>query len=974
MNLPHYYEDPKTLHVGSLPPRAYYLPCGGENKTDLNGVWDFGYYPCPAAVPQDFWLQASPATMPVPGVWQHNGYDQSQYTNVIYPFPFDPPHVPVDNPCGAYVRRFTVTAAQKALRQYLNFEGVDSAYYVWVNGQFIGYGQVPHCTDEYDITDAVVKGENTLAVLVLKWSDGSYLEDQDKFRYSGIFRDVYILHRPENHLRDYTVRTVCCGDYYHVSFAPVWLGQPQTVQLTLRNADGQLEVAWEGWDTADLVVSADHEWSAENPYLYELQISAAGEVINEKVGLRWVENVDGVFCVNGVPVKFRGVNRHDSSPYRGSAVTCEDMLKDLRLMKQHNINAIRTSHYPPAPAFLQMCDELGFYVIDEADQEAHGGVAAFAPCPQPHLLADDPAFFEAFVDRAAQMLQRDKNRPCVVLWSAGNESEYGRNIEGMLRYFKQHDPTRLTHYESVWNRYPEVKPYFGDLDTVSRMYPTCEEIARYLTDPTSPQKPYVLCEYSHAMGNGPGDLEAYWQTFDRFDQSCGGFIWEWCDHAVYTGEENSKAKFYYGGDSGERQHDGNFCMDGLVYPDRRPHTGLLEYKNVIRPGRVLRSREGWAIRNLLDFTDLNDYATLHWQVTAGGKLVDEGDLALPGCPPHATVPLRFDPPATVQPDSWVKFILLRKKDAWYAPAGSELGFDQYCLWDAAAESAPVTGDAPVYTEDEAGITVTGAGFAWHFSKATGLFDNMEVCGVKAEAPMQVAIWRAPTDNDRNIRRSWQQMGYDRTYTRGYTASASCAGNVVTIRSSMAVLADGVARLAKAECQWSIGPDGALTVDMQVEKETRLPALPRFGLIFTLPAALEQLTYLGYGPYESYVDKHQASWYGLFDITVTAAHEDYIRPQENGSHWHCRSVTLAGDGKQVKVTATGAPFSFNASHYTAAQLTAAAHNYQLAESGHTVLTVDYRQTGIGSNSCGPRLTGPAALTEEKFSWGFRIQFN
>lgn len=988
MQLPNYHQDPHALHLGAQPPRAYYLPAAdraaaalrtdGERFTLLDGDWGFGYYPDPQAVPENFWQQPSPASLPVPSVWQNHGYDGHQYTNTVYPFPYDPPFVPAENPCGAYVRHFTVTAQQKTLRQYLNFEGVDAAFYVWVNDVFIGYGQVSHSTNEFDITDAVRAGDNCLAVLVLKWCDGSYLEDQDKFRYSGIFRDVYLLHRPAAHLRDYTLRTLPEAGGARLEAAFAWQGTPQPLQLTLLDPDGETVCSLRTERDCTLHVPDAVLWNAEQPRLYTLWLETADEVICEKVGFRWVTAENGVLRLNGQNIKFHGVNRHDSDPYLGSAVGREQVVRDLRLMKQHNINAIRTSHYPCTPWMTQLCDEYGFYMIEEADQEAHGCVDAYGEVRYFCELSDRPDYFDAYVDRAARMLQRDKNRPSVLIWSAGNESGWGRNVEGELAYFKQHDPTRLTHYESYWQTPPNGHPDFSNLDMRSHMYPRPDEMARELTDLASPAKPMVLCEYSHAMGNGPGDLEEYFDTFQRFDQSCGGFVWEWCDHAVFagrTGPDDPRpdlAKFYYGGDSGERQHDGNFCMDGLVYPDRRPHTGLQEYKNVLRPGRISREGDGWTVHNLLDFTDLAAYATLHWQLSAAGRPLADGDLSLPSVPPHATRPLPLELPDCPADDVWVRFSLRRKTASWYAPAGEELGFDSFCLRAAVPAALPdSTAPAPDVQETAREIVVRGRDFCYRFDRMTGAFSEIQVRGLALQAPLRFTVWRAPTDNDRNIRHAWQRFGYDRAYTRAYSVAVTKRDHSVCLHGDLALVADGAARLAHILCDWTVDGDGRLAVRLHVEKNTVLPELPRFGLCLTLPKTLEEVEYLGYGPNESYIDKHRASWYGRFAATVTGLHEDYLRPQENGSHWNCRWLRLSGGGQGLTVQATDTPFSFNASHYTARALTEAPHNYQLTASGHTLLTLDWRQNGIGSNSCGPKPAAPYLLDVPSFDWGFAL---
>ena len=1006
MKLPAYYEDASVLHIGTEPPRAYFLPAApgvapartdGERFTLLNGEWAFGYYDSPAQVPENFWEGTLPDTLHVPSVWQYNGYDQAQYTNVRYPFPYDPPYVPCQNPCGAYVRTFTVTAAQKRLRQYLNFEGVDSCCYVWVNGSFVGYDQVAHCTGEFDITGLVQEGENTLAVLVLKWCDGSYLEDQDKFRSSGIFRDVYILHRPAAHLRDYTVRTLPEGDGARLELTAEWDGTPQPLAAELSDAAGTVLYTGTaepvmGEKTVSVAVSLKNVqlWNAETPVLYTLRLTAAEEEITEKVGFRWVTSEGGVLRINGQAVKFRGVNRHDSDPYVGPAVGYEQVVRDLTLMKQYNINAIRTSHYPNAPYFTQLCDRMGFYVIDEADQEAHGAADAYHATEHFSDLSCLPSYREAYLDRAVLLLQRDKNRPSVVIWSAGNESGHGANTQEELRYFKQNDPTRLTHYESVWQYPASFEPDFSCMDLYSRMYPSPEEMTKFLSAPDDPEigtvvgklpeglrhKPFVLCEYSHAMGNGPGDLEDYFRVFDTFAQSCGGFIWEWCDHAVCLGKtDDGRDKFGYGGDSGELLHDVNFCMDGLVYPDRRVHTGLEEYKNVIRPGRIRRDGQDWVITNYLDFTDLADYAELVWELSGAGKPVIGGRIRLPSVAPHATAVLPFVTPNTAGvADACIRFVLRRKNDCPWAKAGQQLGFDQFRLTPP-APAAPVKADtAPLFEETDRTITVKGKDFTYIFDKQTAIFSAIAVRGCALRAPMTYTVWRAPTDNDRNIKTEWTAFGYDQAYSRGYGTSVTEKDGAVCLHSTLAILADGVARIARVTCDWTVDGTGRLTAHMELEKNTDLPELPRFGIQLRLPEALQQVGYLGYGPFECYADKHRASWYGWFESTVPAMHEPYLRPQENGSHCGTRTVRLTGEGMGLTVTAPAEPISFNVSPYTAQQLTETPHDWELTPCGDTVLTLDCAQDGIGSNSCGPRLAEKRRMDRPRYVWDLAVEWD
>ena len=697
MIIPKYYEDLKVLHKGTMPNRSYYIPASKqmenfvENRAEsdrfllLSGDWKFRYFESIYDVKELFYKDGFDTkdfdTVAVPGLWQNYGYDRHQYSNARYVFPFDPPFVPHENPCGEYVCSFEYHKDVNAPKAFLNFEGVDSCFYVWVNGEFVGYSQVSHSTSEFDITDKLREGENTLAVLVLKWCDGSYLEDQDKFRMSGIFRDVYILKRPKEGVLDYFVKAIPSEDYKSgtVEIAVQYRNQSVPVTASLLDAEGNMvgEVVIEAGkesEISDVPVSFGKDkvtagasisiedavlWSAETPYLYTLVLKTENEVITDYVGIREIHAENGVMYINGVKVKLHGTNRHDSDAVTGFVISREQIMKDLTLMKQHNINAIRTSHYPNAPWFYQLYDRLGFYVIDEADNESHGtGEVYFPEMPWEErikhwneAIADNPEFTEATVDRTKLCVERDKNRPCVIMWSMGNECAYGCTFEEALKWTKEFDATRLTHYESARYISDKRKYDYSNLDTHSRMYPTLQEMHDYFEKDGT--KPYVLCEYCHAMGNGPGDFEDYFEVIHQYDGACGGFIWEWCDHTIALGKDiNGKKVYAYGGDHKEYPHDNNFCMDGLVYPDRTPHTGLLEFKNVHRPVRVVsfnQAKKELTLRNYMDFVNLKDYLTLEYEVLCDGVMIEQGsitDESLLDIRPHEekVVPISFTVP------------------------------------------------------------------------------------------------------------------------------------------------------------------------------------------------------------------------------------------------------------------------------------------------------------------------------------------
>lgn len=1005
MIIPHYYEDPHMLHENTMPNRAYYIPASkrmdnliehreqSDRLQSLNGNWKFRYYKSIYDLQDEFYKTDYPVeeydTVPVPGVWQNYGYESQQYIESDYPFPVDPPYVPLDNPCGAYIHKFDYKKNADAPKVYLEFEGVDSCFYLWLNGTYVGYGQVSHSLNEFDITDQIAEGENTLAVLVLKWCDGSYMEDQDKFRMSGIFRDVYLLERPKQCIYDYTIRAVPEADDRKgkIQIQTSYLDQVLPVMARVYTADNCLihEITFE--NETELVIDDPVLWNSEQPYLYTLVLETEHEVITEYIGIREIHVENSVVYINGAPVKFRGVNRHDSDPVTGFAISVDQMKKDLELMKQHNINAIRTSHYPNAPMFYQMCDKYGFFVIDEADYESHGTMNLYykndtreeRTSRWNELITDNPEYEEAVLDRVKKMIERDKNRPCVVIWSMGNESGYGCTTEKALAWTKAYDPGRLTHYEGALHKGKKRRYDYSNLDLYSRMYPLYEQVEEYCE--SEPDKPMILCEYCHSMGNGAGDYEDYFEMIETYDCLCGGFIWEWCDHAIYKGKAaNGKGIYYYGGDHGEYPHDGNFCMDGMVYPDRTPHTGLLEYKNVHRPIRVTEynQAEGYVIlKNEMNYLILQEYVDVAYEVSCDGTLVESGQLDLtevPAINPHQTGKVRLSVSASERGRVYLKLIYHLKHADAFRSQGYELGFDEILLENIDESNRRVTDwlnsntentEAIEVEETEQQLIVKGVRFCYTYDKLHGIFGQLEADGkVLLDRPMEVNVWRAPTDNDRIICVEWQKARYHQTTTRAYTTKYAVTATGVEIHSKIALLAITVQRLMDIETVWKIDTDGRISVKMDVAKNPELPELPRFGLRLFLKKDMDQLEYYGIGPQESYIDKCKAGSHGIYTGSVTDQHEDYIRPQENGSHTDCDYVIVKGS--VLGIVAYGAQsFAFNVSEYTQEELTKKAHNYELVPCGSTVLCLDYKQNGIGSQSCGPRLKEKYRFNEERF---------
>lgn len=1005
MSFPLCHENIHCLHLHTLPDRAYYIPAAApgpyglereesDRFVSLNGSWDFCWFDSFADLPENpGTMPACWRTVPVPAIWQNYGVDRHQYVNIRYPFPFDPPYVPRQNPCGLYRRTFTYTPRPDTPRVWLDFEGVDSCFYLWVNGVFAGYSQVSHSTSEFDLTGLLRPGENELRVLVLKWCDGSYMEDQDKFRMSGIFRDVYLLLRPETGIRDYFVHTRLEGvhagraDKAALRVELDFLDDiPVPVDWQLLDADGNPVARGTARGREfSAGIPSPHLWNAEDPYLYRLVLGTAGECITEQLGLREVCVQDARLLLNGMPIKLHGVNRHDSDPDTGYTISRSQMERDLALMKAHNVNAIRTSHYPNSPQYYWLYDRYGFYIMDEADNESHGTeqlcrktddwATLMAGWNKP--IADNPDWTEATLDRVRRCVERDKNRPSVLFWSMGNECAYGCTFEEALRWTRQRDPQRLRHYEAA--RYVPVGSRYDyrDLDVYSRMYPDLADMEAYATAQPAHHKPFILCEYAHAMGNGPGDLEDYHRIIMRHPCLCGGFVWEWCDHAV----RNARGQLLYGGDSGEYPHDGNFCVDGLVSPDREIKPNLLEFKNVWRPVRLEQADPDNGrvrLRNLLDFTPLDRAVRLRWTLTCGETAVHSDVLPAPAAAPHGDAWTALPALAVAPGAHGRRFWRVEYLSAGLlVPEGQVLGFDE---WETAPVPEPAcppcAAPAPAVTRDGRWITLSGPDFTYRYDTFAGSFDRLRVCGGTELLDRAVAfnLWRAPTDNDRAMVPQWQYVGYDRAGVRTYDTDTAVRDGRVQLRTGFSLSAEGRRAFLRGTILWTVNGAGDITVDITARRDTEFPYLPRFGLRFFLPEELCRVRYLGMGPTESYRDKHRASWHGCFDADLRQQVIPYLKPQEYGSHWDCNRVTLAAeDGIPLLRVTSSRAFAFCAGYHTQEALTATAHAWELVPGHACVLCLDADQSGVGSASCGPQLAPEYRLDTDTLQAHWTLTF-
>lgn len=986
----HYHENPRMLHYNCVEPHAYFIPyqntvaaargIRSESRyfKSLNGTWDFRFYPSPADLP-DFLREpvSDFEKIPVPMSWQmltDRGYDVPNYTNVNYPFPCDPPRVPDENPCGLYHRTFTLTESALLDKEvFIHFDGVDSCFYLYVNGEFVSYSQVSHMTSEINLTPYVQAGSNEIYVLVLKWCDGSYLEDQDKWRTSGIIRDVYLLFRDRVRIHDLFVKATLSGDLTRGRLE-VQVICDEGLKPRWVLADGAGEILAAGFEAITAVLDRPHLWSAEDPYLYNLMITAGSEVICQKIGFRDVRVRDGVLLFNGRPIKLRGVNRHDSHPLLGSATPYESMLEDVLIMKRHNVNAVRTSHYPNDPRFADLCDKYGIYMVDEADLETHGlYVTGDSRC-----LVENPDWEEAYVDRAARLFERDKNHPSVVFWSLGNESDFGENHRAMARYIKGRQPSALVHYEGC-NRETlkaEVARGEGLLDVESRMYSSPAEMWEAIHDEAS-VLPFFLCEYCHAMGNGPGDLADYWDMIYKSDRFAGGCVWEMLDHSVALPQKDGKVHYTYGGDFGDRPNDGNFCVDGLVYPDRRPHTGMLEVKQAYAPLLIIPENIAaglFCLKSYRSFTRLSD-VRVTYVIERNGVPVAEGVLCHTDIQPGEATVTKVDYPELENGRVFIRFSVRQTAGTPWAPSDYELCGYQFEI-PVSDEVFTNDSDDPdlIAEEDDTLFWVTAGETVYTFSKTTGLLISFVSDGREMlSEPMVPTVWRAPMDNDRNIRWKWQEAGYDRAAIKCLSARVTqVTGETASFEAELSLGAAPARPFLRVVLTYTVNASGVLSVTSRVKADERFFFLPRYGLSLTMPAGVEKMAYFGRGPMESYCDKHLASYVSLFTSDVSDNFEPYVRPQENSSHVDTEWGAVWTTAGQGVLFASEATFSFNAQHYSAKQLTEARHDYELVPDERTFVSIDYKQSGTGSNSCGPSLAEKYRLSEKEFEFTFAMR--
>ena len=944
-----FYEDLSKIQVNREAPRAYYIPyateadaLSGDRANSkyyrlLNGTWDFTYYErgeCDEGT-----QNCQKGTIKVPGVWQLQGYSKPMYTNVNYPHPVDPPYVPDDNPMGVYTRTFELDSQWAKRRTYIVFEGVSSHIELYINDKFVGISSGSHLPAEFELTEYVCEGVNTITAKVRKWCAGSYLEDQDFFRLSGIFRDVYLLSRDTDHLHDIEI-----------------YADDKTITY---NGEGEVTIYDASNRIADL--SKPVLWNAEEPYLYTVIIHHGDEYIPQRVGMRKIEISDKYeLLINGVSVKLKGVNHHDTHPTDGYTMSDDFIRNELKLMKKLNINCIRTSHYPPTPFFLELCDEMGFYVVDETDIEIHGFVTRMSGYKWDMESADwictNPEWEDAFLDRMIRMVERDKNHPSVIMWSLGNESGHGENHEKMYQWTKKRDNSRLVHYEGgsfiEWETgvFPE-----GTSDVISYMYIGVDGMEERGQTPRN--RPIFLCEYSHAMGNGPGDIHDYWEVIYKYPNLIGGCIWEWADHTV-VGDDGT---YLYGGDFGEKTHDGNFCCDGLVFPDRSLKAGSLEAKAVYQPFKTDFNGDTFTVHNLHDFISLSRFS-VYYSVEADGVTIDENTIRI-ATPAKSTETFDFDlkMPKTCKYGAYFNVSLM-------SATGEEIAITQHKLDVPIVSDNNYDSDKLTLTALGNDVTITGDGFVHHFDTHTGMISNIN--GLLS-APSKISVWRAPTDNDRRIKTQWGLINGDNTSGMNYNLlcpkvyDCEVSDNAVTVKGSLA----GISRkpFMHYTATYTFINDGSIDVSLKGEIEEDAVFLPRLGFEFTLPKSSSAFSYFAMGPYECYCDMHHHARYGMYKSNAQKEYVPYIMPQEHGNHFGARLVDMENS---LKFTSDN-DFEFSVSEYTSEELTRATHTNELRKSGNITVRIDYKNSGIGSASCGTTLLKKYEMNDKSVSFNFRI---
>ncbi len=999
------WENPQLVAVNRFPAHATGLPFPDEAsalsrdpgrtpwRVDLDGNWKFHYAPNPDTLPEGFFAEDFDAAawdeIEVPGNWMLQGYDKPIYCNVRMPIPNTPPFVPQeDNPTGLYRREFDLPADWQGRRVILFFGGVESAFYVWVNGQKVGFSKDSRLPAEFDITAFVRPGKNVVVTEVIRWSDGSFLEDQDHWRMGGMYRHVMVYALPKTYLADVFAKpsldASLTDGMLEVEARLGGVSEQTTgwrVEMQLFDAQGQpvfagyqgAEYKFNTWDIAKVTLSqpveAPQKWSHETPYLYSLVVAlidSQGQPVqyfSTRVGFRKVEIRNRELLVNGRPVLFKGVNRHEHDEKRGKALTMESMLADILLMKRYNVNAVRTCHYPNDERWYDLCDEYGIYVWDEANIETHSVY---------NWLCNDPEWRNAFVERGARMVERDKNHPSVITWSLGNESGYGPNHDAIAGWIRGYDPSRIVHYEGTTRLGWDAGHLASDL--TCPMYPPIDRMIDYALNP-SYTRPLIMCEYAHAMGNSVGNLKEYWEAIENYHGLQGGFIWDWVDQGLVKTDKKGVSYWAYGGDFGDTINDMNFCINGLIFPDRTPHPPMVELKKLSQPVAV---RAVDLENGLVEVVNKHDFVTLgylkgSWELAVDGEVVQYGPLprmtTRPGFAETISIPYRV-PRLSFGEECFLTLRFKLAEDTLWAQAGHEVAWEQFKL-PVAASAPAVAVELPAVTVQETGaeIAVSGPDFEVAFDRESGKITRYAWQGVDlVQSGPALNVWRAPTDNDgfkwmtddpwirsqKKLLSQWLVAGLDRLVSRlDLLECAQVRPQAVEVRAVHTLQAEGVEAGFRHAVTYTVFGNSAVRMDQLVTPFGSLPALPRLGVSLTVPAGFENFTWLGRGPEESYIDRKAGVPVGLYQGTVDEQYVPYIMPQENGNKTDVRWAALSS-ASGVGLLATGEPLlEVSVSHYTADDLYQAMHTNELTRRDEVTFNLDWMQCGLGGNSCGPR---------------------
>lgn len=1010
------HENLNIIRVNTVDAHSYFIPfknlgtalCGKREDSEffklLSGKnWKFRYFECFDDIDESVLTNPEKVDwneIPVPSCWQMHGYDKPQYTNVNYPFPCDPPYIPHINPAGVYSTDFYIDEEWDHKLKHLVFEGVDSAFYLYVNGEFVGYSEVSHNTSEFDITRYLVPGKNTLCVAVVKWCTGSYFEDQDKFRLSGIFRDVYLLARSNNALKDIFITSSVSEDFGEAVLDINLEGEFTSCDITVIDPYGETVMDKETVFKNHFHINIDEPilWNAESPMLYKIVIEASDEVIVQKFGIRTVECENGVFKLNGKSVKLKGVNRHDFNAETGFVCSEQDFINDLKLMKNHNINAIRTAHYPNDPRLLELCDKYGFYVVDEADIETHG--IGYKPDWGGLLctLTDDDKYLSQYTTRVSLMVERDKNFASVIMWSMGNESGYGKNFVAAIKETKIRDPKRLVHYEgqnAQERQLNNMAPEQGEVDVYSIMYPEIGWCEQYCEEKWQ-TKPLMLCEYAHSMGNSPGDLKDYWDMIYKYDNCCGAFVWEWFNHGLIAGKTpDGRPKYSYGGDFGEITHDGNFCCDGLVQPDGTPTPGLVELKYVMQPVKVepicLETGE-FKVTNLYDFSFLSKFECV-WELTRYGKVIDKGTLGNLAIAPHSSIDIKIPYEMPIDGYCFVKISFKSYKEELVLD-GTEMAFAQFNLGTEPVAFSRIETSLVCCDETSRYIEIHGDKFHYTYDKYIAGFTSLCVNGVKLiDEPLVFNIYRAKIDNDRKADATFKEIRAHLAEPFGKVTEVIKHDSHVEISTKFSVSALSKYSIIDGIANWIIYDDGRIHLELNAgagkgikynddddidtheifKTKKKIDYLPRFGMKTALSNDFNLLEYFGMGPGESYCDLNASAYMGLFKSTVQDQFTHFVKPQANGNHYGTVFAGIYNKDKYGILISTQSKdgFEFSALPYSDKELEAVNHDYELGTSHKTHLTFDYRQSGLGSGSCGPQLMKKYRFNENEFTWHLDI---